>query len=280
MDARRAPLSRSATVIERYSPLQARFFVGYFERYFRRHMNALRLAGAQRARAAAAAPGPLILYANHPSWWDAALYLIVARRLFPGRRPFAPMDREMLEKYAFFGRIGAYGVDLQKMSGAADFFRQSGLILSRDDSLLWIAAQGRFSDPRERPLRLKPGLGRLCEAAPRAILVPVAFEYAFWTERSAEAFAAFGEPVPAAELLALDRQERQGVLETRLTATMDALARDVVSRDPARFETVLAGRAGVGGVYDAWKSVAAVLRGRRWDPAHRKGARPSFGSDH
>lgn len=278
MTPRRALAPRSANVVERYSPFQARFFALYFERYFRRHMNALRLTGAARVRNGGA--GPLILYANHPGWWDAALYLILARRLFPDRRPFAPMDREMLEKYAFFGRIGAYGVDLEKMSGAADFFRQSALILSRDDSLLWIAAQGRFSDPRERPLGLKPGLAWLCEAAPGAVLAPVAFEYAFWTERSAEAFAAFGEPVPAAELLALDREARQEDLSRRLAETMDQLARDVVSRDPERFETVLTGRAGVGGVYDAWKSVAAVARGGRWDPAHRKGARPGFEGDH
>jgi len=44
-----------------------------------------------------------------------------------------------------------------------------------------------------------------------------------------------------------------------LTATMDDLARDAISRDAGRFETLIQGRTGVGGVYGWWQA----LRGRK-----------------
>jgi hypothetical protein len=53
-----------------------------------------------------------------------------------------------------------------------------------------------------------------------------------------------------------------------LEETQDALACDAMSHDPARFETVLTGSAGVGGVYDAWRRVRAAARGERFVAEH------------
>jgi hypothetical protein len=75
------------------------------------------------------------------------------------------------------------------------------------------------------------------------------------------------------DLLSLARPARLERLERELTATLDHLSGDVQSRDPARFRAVLEGRAGVGGVYDAWRRMAAILRGRGFDPSHE--GRPS-----
>ncbi|RUP23196.1 MAG: glycerol acyltransferase, partial [Methylobacterium sp.] len=47
------------------------------------------------------------------------------------------------------------------------------------------------------------------------------------------------------------------------------LSADVISRDPARFRTLVSGRKGVGGLYDLWRRLAARLSGRRFDAAHR-----------
>ena len=52
------------------SPLLVSLFGGYSERHLARHFNALRLSKAQRPDLAAARGKPLIIYLNHPSWWD------------------------------------------------------------------------------------------------------------------------------------------------------------------------------------------------------------------
>ncbi|CAO4174688.1 lysophospholipid acyltransferase family protein [Methylorubrum aminovorans] len=250
------------------SPRFWRFMAAYFDRFVRRHLNALRLA-RWGVPAEVTGAGPLVIYANHPAWWDAAILIVAADRLFPGRESFAPIDAAMLEKYGIFRKMGAFPVDLDSARGGAQFLSASRAILGAPNRAIWITAQGRFADVRVRPLGLKPGVARLAEIAPEATFLPLAVEYAFWDERGAEAFLAFGPPLSAAALLALPRPERLAQLEAALTATLDRLSDDVVTRDPDRFETLLAGRRGVGGVYDGWRRLAAALAGRRFEPGHR-----------
>ena len=242
--------------------------VAWFERYLHRHLDALRLpqwsTPPDRGH-----PGPIVIYCNHPAWWDAAIIIVLAGRLYPERTSRAPFDAAMLARYRIFERIGACGVDLDTPRGAAQFLAAARAILAAPDGMLWITAQGRFADARARPLALRPGVARLAEIAPQTLFVPLALEYAFWDERGAEAFAAFGPGIAGADLAALSRPERLARLEGALTATLDWLSADVVSREPQRFRALVSGRKGVGGLYDLWRRAAARLSGRRFDPAHR-----------
>ena len=242
--------------------------VAWFARYLNRHLDALRLP-VWSVPPAADHPGPIVVYSNHPAWWDAAVIILLAGRLYPGRTSRAPFDAAMLARYRIFERIGAFGVDLDSPRGAAQFLAAARSILAAPDGMLWITAQGRFADTRARPLNLRPGVARLAEFAPDTLFVPLAVEYAFWDERGAGAFAAFGAGIAGAELAALPRGERLARLESELTATLDRLSADVISREPGRFRALVTGRKGVGGVYDLWRRFAARLSGRRFDPAHR-----------
>ncbi|GJE10683.1 MULTISPECIES: lysophospholipid acyltransferase family protein [Methylobacterium] len=242
--------------------------VAWFERYLHRHLDALRLP-LWSTPPAADHPGPIVVYSNHPAWWDAALIIVLAGRLYPSRISRAPFDAAMLARYRIFERIGAFGVDLESPRGAAQFLAAARSILATSDGMLWITAQGRFADARARPLDLRPGVARLAEIAPDALFVPLAVEYAFWDERGAGAFAAFGAGIAAAEIAALPRADRLARLELDLTATLDRLSADVISREPERFRALVTGRKGVGGIYDLWRRLAARLSGRRFDPAHR-----------
>ncbi|MEA1833569.1 lysophospholipid acyltransferase family protein [Methylobacterium durans] len=242
--------------------------VAYFDRFLRRNLNALRLARWGRPDGLAH-PGPIVVYCNHPAWWDAATLILLGARLFPRRIHHAPFDADALKRYGVFRRMGAFGVDLDSHRGAAQFLAASRAVLGRPGRMLWITAQGRFADVRARPLALRPGVARLPEIAPDALVLPLALEYAFWEERGAEAFAAFGTPIPAADLLALPRPERLARLEAELTATLDRLSADVIAREPARFVALVSGAKGVGGIYDSWRRLRALMAGRRFDPAHR-----------
>ncbi|GJD78174.1 hypothetical protein GCM10007886_28960 [Methylobacterium gregans] len=272
----RRPGRREAADLHPVSPRLWGFMLGYFERFVGRHLNALRLARWGEPRGLDH-PGPIVVYCNHPAWWDAAVLIVLAGRLFPGREGRAPFDAAVLGKYRIFERMGAFGVDLDSPRGAAAFLAHARAILAAPHRMLWITAQGRFSDVRARPLALRPGVARLPEIAPDALVLPLAVEYAFWEERGAEAFAAFGAPILARDLLALPRPERLARLERELTATLDRLSADVVAREPERFRALVAGRKGIGGVYDLWRRLGALVAGRRFDPAHRTepGTEPS-----
>lgn len=57
-------------------------------------------------------------------------------------------------------------------------------------------------------------------------------------------------------------------LEAALAATQDELAPLAKLRNPERFETILSGRVGISGVYEAWKRCVALLTGRVYQGSH------------
>lgn len=250
------------------SPRLVTLFCRYSERYLARHFHAVRLARADRPDPAVPGDGPLIVYLNHPSWWDPLLCLLLARRIFPRRRHFGPMDAAGLEKYRFFEKLGFFGIEPGTARGARRFLEVSQGLLAQPDTALWVTAGGRFTDPRERPVRLRPGLGSLLRRLDQATLLPLALEYPFWEERLPEALARFGPPLQIREEQTLDGAGWTELLESRLTAAQDVLAREAQARDAARFETLAGGRAGVGGVYDLWRSWRARRRGETFRPEH------------
>lgn len=252
--------------IGRRSALWFGAFATIFARALRQDFHAVRVS---RAGPPPAAGTPhLVVYCNHPSWWDAALIPVLIARLFPGRPGYAPIDEAMLARYGFMTRIGAFGVAQNAPRGAATFLKAAGLILSKPGNLLFVTAQGRFTDLRERPVRLAPGLAHLVERTPQATVVPMAVEYTFWDERKPEALLRFGPPFPAAELAGRSREDRASLLAARLESVMDGLAGEAAGREAAAFETLLSGRTGVGGIYDLYRRGRSTLRGERFIAAH------------
>ncbi|MEM8738434.1 MAG: lysophospholipid acyltransferase family protein [Planctomycetota bacterium] len=261
-----------------------RLLLWYGPRYVRKHFSAVRLLGDVPT---AADGRPVLIYMNHPSWWDPMAIMVLIDRYFRGRRHYGPIDAAALSRYRFMAKLGFFGIDPGTRAGAARFLRVGEAVLSRPGGTLWVTAQGEFTDARERPVRLRPGvahLARRCGAGPirgasvegpaggeaGAVAWPLAVEYGFGQEKQAEMRLAFGEPV---ELGAGERSVAawRGDLEGRLTEAMDRLASasvEAVTGPGAGFTVLNEGTRGVGGVYDVWRRLRAWGRGERFDPAH------------
>ncbi len=242
------------------------FFNFMFTRFTRTHMRAVRIAKWGTPRVPEGAPA--VIFANHPSWWDGVAFMLLYRRLLKDRPLFTPMAEWALDKYAFMRRLGVFGIETGSSRGTVAFLRTAEHVLKDPSHILWMNAPGRFADPRERPIPIAQGMTRLPEMAPGAHFVPLALDYPFWSERKAEMLVAFGDPIPAATLLTLERDARTAHLSAALAATCDRLAEDAISRDPARFETLVQGKEGMGGVYQLWRRLRATMRGERFDPRH------------
>lgn len=248
------------------SPALLFLFSHYLRWYLARHFHGVRLS--RGGLPAAPAGRPLIIYSNHPSWWDPALFILMATRLMPERIAFGPMEAASLRKYAFFRRMGVFGIEPDTQAGAARFLRTSLDLLRAGPHAIWITAEGRFTDARRRPVDLRPGIAHLARLVPEATILPLALEYTFWNESRPEALARFGPPVaPGPERSAA---EWGPVLEQALTATMDALAEEAATRNPALFLPLVRGGAGVGGVYDLFRRARAWSAGRGFDPRHEE----------
>ncbi len=273
VDPGKAPKRHPAKQAPELSPLLLSMFERYAGRSLARQFHAFRLSQAQRPDPMAIRGKPLIVYFNHPAWWDPLICLCLAAQFFPDRKNYAPLDAAALSKDRFFERLGFFGVELDSARGARRFLTLSQQALSQPDSAFWIAAEGRLTDSRVRPVRLRSGIGHLAVRVRQAVLLPLALEYPFWEERTPEALARFGEEIAAGEA-GLKATDWTAVLETRLQAALDALAADSLARDPSRFDLLLSGSADGGGVSGTWRRLKARIRGERSQPEPGGGELP------
>lgn len=252
-------------VLPNRSQLLVDFFSWYTHHYVKRHFRAVRVDTRTPLPTDA---GPLIVYLNHSSWWDPLTCLLAARHCFPDKKHYAPIDAEQLERYRFFSRLGFFGVEPGSRRGAVALLRVGGAILQQPDAALWITPQGRFADPRERPLVLKPGLARLARRAEHCTLLPLAIEYVFGEEPLPEVLLRFGKPMKHFGAASTEYEDFEELLRRRLQETQDALAERVIARDYSAFKTILHKKSGINFIYDLWRRMRALLRGEPFRLGH------------
>lgn len=248
------------------SPHILRFFRRIVRGYFRRHFHAVRLSAEPDATSIS---GPLIVYANHSSWWDPMVAFLLGEQLFPGSQHYAPMDAAALARYSILSRIGVFPVEMNTARGAAQFLRTGEAVLAAG-GVLWVTPQGRFADSRERPLTFKPGLAALAARVAAkhrtCTLLPLAIEYPFWDERLPECLLRLGTPIRIS--YGADAEAIEPDLRAALTAQMDLLAQSAITRTPDSFQTVLAGSAGTGGFYALINRIKAAISRRPYIADH------------
>lgn len=246
------------------SPLLSRWFTWYSRRYLRRHFHSLRVSRA--GLPPRDSETPLVIFANHASWWDPLVWLALKAEFFPADRAFSPIDATALKRYKILSRLGFFGVEQQTGRGAIQFLRTAEKILREPGHILALTPQGRFADARERPLRFEAGLGYLAARVAGAVFLPMASEFVFWEERLPEILVRFGAPITANQIG--DAESATHLFEQKLEAVQDALATEVKRRDPNDFQMILRGGAGQGGVYDWYRATKAKLRGERFVREH------------
>ncbi|MFO0809645.1 MAG: lysophospholipid acyltransferase family protein [Gemmataceae bacterium] len=243
-----------------------RLFRWYAGRYVAKHLHTVRILRA--APPPMRLNGPTVMVLNHPSWWDPLICYSLSH-LWPDRVDWGPMEASALARYKLLSRAGVFGVETGTPQGARDFLRTTHAILADPRATLWVTAQGRFVDVRERPVKLRSGVGHLAERLVVGEVIPVAIEYTFWTERTPECLIAFGEPLRCGA--GQTARQWTAAIADELEATQDTLATAAKSRDPRQFQAIVNGRAGIGGVYDLYRRTMALATGHRFLPEHAEG---------
>jgi 1-acyl-sn-glycerol-3-phosphate acyltransferase len=245
-----------------------RGFRAYVRRFLRKNFHAVRLS---KTSAVVPKPGvPIIVVLNHPSWWDPLIVTLLSD-LFPGAEHYGAIDAEAVKKYPVFQKLGFFPVDSSSLRGAAEFLKLATHILSEPNRIVWLTAQGEFADVRTRPLNLRTGVGHLAARVPDAVIVPIAIEYSFWTEKAPEALVRIGVPIRTSDHAKLHGKEWTTIIEAGLTETLDTLNRETMTRNPALFTPLIEGRSAIGGMYDLWRRLAAWATGRKFQSEHTLG---------
>lgn len=225
---------------------KSRWFNAWFARHARsriRHtFGNVFVAGLDETREAVRS-APLLVVANHTTWWDALVALYVSELLL-GCDGYAMMDAANLRRVPFFRRVGAFGVDLDDPADGARAIRHGARLLDRPDRALWIFPEGRERSPFA-PLELQPGAAQIARVAKKAVIVPVGLRYVFAGEERPELWISLGPK------LVHERDVARGVI----------LQREGIERALGRIDRVLTARPG-------------GLEGSGFESVHER--RPSF----
>ena len=200
------PSAWRRALIARRSRWLVRWFAAIFARDLASSFQAVRLLGTIPA-----VRGPLVVFTNHPSWWDAELFAWLAATAFSERRAFAAMDSANLARYRLLSRLGAFPTRPRLVRrGRRPFWSPPNACSRRPTPSSTSLPRGRFRDVRERPIRPMPGLAHLARRIPEATFVPLAIDYAFWNERRPNLLLRFGEPIRAGALAGVDQGRDDG----------------------------------------------------------------------
>lgn len=188
-----------------------RFFETWFLPWMRTRVRAIRMAGVRRLDE----ERPLVMVANHISWWDGFIVRAVQR----GVRPYSPfsviMVREQFERLRLFGWIGGVPIEpgsaSSTMATIAELRRRAA---ERPDLTVAFFPQGRIWPSTRRPL----GFGRGVELFIRRLgadVLPIGIHLEPLNRVSPTCFVSVGEP-----LLGAPPAER---VEEAVTAEVDAI---------------------------------------------------------
>lgn len=258
-------------------PKVADWFQNGFHRFLRpylgRHFHAIAVAQGSRPDETVLgedSEGSVIVFGNHPSWWDPMTGHFLNQQLFAGRQFYAPIDAEALEKYRVLAKLGFYGVQLNHSSGAAAFLKSSNKILDHGQAALWITPEGRFADVRDHDSDLMPGLAHLCHRRNTGHAIAMAMEYVFWDERLPVCLVQFGTPIALDAHESWSKADWATELSNQLRENQNELASLAITRDSKHFENLLAGRTGAGGIYDGFRRAKAWMTGKTFESRHGK----------
>lgn len=199
----------------------SRWFSGRAEARIAGAFGALRLKGEARLRAALT-EGPVLVVSNHTAWWDALVALVVSNRIVHADA-FAMMDAKNLREMPFFGKVGAFGVDLTDRRDGARAIRYAAKLLDRPNRLVWVFPQGREVPITARPLGFMEGSGAVACLAREATVIPMAIRYEHGELPEPNVWIAVGPPVARQNSARLAARAQEAAVSRELDAIDTAL---------------------------------------------------------
>ncbi|HVF87189.1 MAG TPA: lysophospholipid acyltransferase family protein [Pyrinomonadaceae bacterium] len=235
-----------------------RLFAVYNRNLIGRRFVGLRVAGLESIRDRPR-DAPLILYANHSSWWDGLVAFQIGRALALDQ--YAMMEERHLREYPFHRRLGAFSVVRENARAALLSIEHAGDLLRGTARVLWIFPQGVTLPNDVRPLRLYMGAAHIIKQTGNAYVAPVAMRYEFLDDFRPDILVRVGEVERIEAGANFDVKQMTNVLTENLTSTLDRVRADIIRRDIADYEEIVAPRRRSSGVKSS-PSLSTADKGR------------------
>lgn len=221
-------------IMTRHSRTTHALFDLAFLPWMRRRLNGPLIAGAPRHVPEGI---PLLLVANHCSWWDGFLLRELQRRVRPGARLYTVMLESELRGRPFFRWMGVIGLEPKSRASLRTLLRFAHTHRTAPEGVvLSFFPQGRIQASTARPLEFQTGVRAVARRLAPVAILPVAIH-----------FEMLNRPAPSAFLsCATMRRSEDGFLDVERLA--DVVAREL---DAIRQFVALHGE----DVFRAWPGV-------------------------
>jgi hypothetical protein len=143
----------------------------------------------------AARDRPLVLVANHTSWWDGFLLRDIHRALRPDSPLYTVMTETALRRFPFFRVMGAVPLHPGSAASTLRMVRTiRRLVTARPDATIAFFPQGRIWPAWRRPLDFRPGIELVLEAIAPCYVLPVGIHMEPLNHTAPSAFVLCGSP--------------------------------------------------------------------------------------
>lgn len=252
----------------RWQPF-VRWFSGHIDSRVRNTFAAVHVHGLHSLQQAVH-EAPVLVLANHSSWWDPLVALWLGEMQLEGAQTYGMMNADNLRRLRFFRWMGCFGVDRSSRRDGARASRYAIDLLRRRGNLVWVFPQGEEQPPHV-PLQFELGAAGIAKRAPAARVVPVALSFVFEGDERPHVYVSVGEPLSAQAAANRDAQAR-AVDHERLR-----IQRELETKSEG-FEVVLARRPSAFGKWaTAWLDRFAGWLGPR--QARARAALPEAAAD-
>jgi hypothetical protein len=110
-----------------------------------------------------------LILANHNSWWDGLLPLIVNGFVFKQNLRAIVEDTQII-KYPFFSRIGAFSISRQDMKSALYSLEHGAQWLNNPNNNLFVYPEGKITSLTS-PIVVENGFSKIVQRSPNAKIV-------------------------------------------------------------------------------------------------------------
>jgi hypothetical protein len=165
---------------------------------------------------------PLLIVANHTSWWDGFLLRDLHRVLRPSSPMYTVMGSAELQRRPFFRLLGCVPLDADSRTGVRALLRglQAAAAKRPDCSVIYFP-QGRIWPSGRRPLGFRRGIELVVRALAPCTVLPVGLHVEPLNRATPTAFVLPAEPL----VCAAGAHVGADTLEAAVSERLDALAR-------------------------------------------------------
>lgn len=214
-----------------------KLFGVYNNNLIKRHFSSVRVGGLSNINDKLN-DVPLVIYANHSSWWDGLIAYKLSQTL--QLDSFFMMEEKHLKKLFLFRRLGAFSVVREHPRRALKSLNYAVELLAREPArALWIFPQGEILPNDVRPLRFYNGLSRIIGKLKQTQIVPVAFRFEFLNDYKPDVFVKIGAVEHRVGGKEFDSKTATEKFAAELTIKLDELKNEIRTGNFADFENII-----------------------------------------